>query len=179
MKSRILLAAVAFLGYAILNATPANAADRFYVGNNTAWDTATNWLDGTCRVGGPGAPDTGDNITICGGKAVSMAADGDVFLAGNVTVQTNATLRTDDNLLELGSGDTLSVPGTLEVEASGTVNLIGSASRSISGVLVVDGTFDVQGGTLEFSNTSAAAYTINDTFKLSGATSKLSITGTG
>ncbi len=81
MKARLLIAVVAVLGYAILDATPANGEDRHfnpsgYTGTGD-WDEITNWCDTcdnreNCR---PGVPTEAESVQICNGKTASVRDD--------------------------------------------------------------------------------------------------------
>lgn len=78
MKSRLLVAAVACLGYAILNATPANAEDMYFypTGASADWESDDSWYTSGCNqttyAGDGNYPDSTETVRICAGKTVGV-----------------------------------------------------------------------------------------------------------
>ncbi|UCC28865.1 MAG: hypothetical protein JSU86_11760 [Phycisphaerales bacterium] len=108
MKSRLLVAAVACLGYAILNATPANAADK-YAHSTGDWSGANVWYSDDCEstpTNGVTKPTSADHAYICG---VTVTVEDFDEAAQQVTVKSSGMIEIDpdDNsrTLTLGSGE--------------------------------------------------------------------------
>ena len=127
MKSRILLAAVAFLGYAIIDGPAANA--QVYFDNNDdmgdgLWSTDTNWSATDCHSGADGVPGSGDHAIICADLTVTV--DDTAAEAQKVTVRNgsmidirpangaDATLTLGDGNNQFFGGRKIGVPGRNE-----------------------------------------------------------------
>ncbi len=146
MKSRILLAAVAFLGYAIIDGKAANAATRYYHSNADAWATARAWDDADCAgSGSDGVPAGGDSIVICAGKTVTMTV---AHSAPTLHIEQNSVFITAAKVVTVTGSGGLDIdpaateqdaPGLLRVSASGgEVKLSGGGSHPIDGEIRVE-----------------------------------------
>ena len=127
MKSRLIVAAVAFLGYAILDATPANAVPK-YAHNSGFWSGANIWYAEPCDeepgvdAGEPGA---GEHATICADVVVTVNDQTAVALRvtlvsptdpGTTFTQIDIDPAGADAMLTLGSG-TSNLESTLEADS--------------------------------------------------------------
>jgi hypothetical protein len=135
MKSRLLVAAVAFLGYAILNATPANAATTYtWVGGGngctaTAWSCNNNWNPSTGYPGSASGdsaivPDTVNDPVLDVDLTGTSSAPYEIQ---SLQIQQDAEVYTSAHTMRIAAEDGLWVKSgaVFHVEASGQVTISG------------------------------------------------------
>lgn len=150
MKSRFLIAVVAFLGYAIIDGQAASAADtpRYYIDTaNDDWSDGDNWDSVGCTVSAnPDVPASGDSIIICPNTKVTMVSPG--HSAPTVRVEEDGVLLTSTFILTVSGFGGLDIdravsegadPGILRVSGeAGEVKLNGGGAHPIDGHLKLE-----------------------------------------
>ena len=141
-------------------ALPAGA-DRIWIGGDTNWTTATNWVPS-------GIPANSDDLVICGVASSMPLIRGVGRLAGSLVIQDGATLRIESTT---GGSGALTVTG--DVTNDGTIITEGATGRSAQ--LVSNGTITSSSTGLIRSEGQSASFTgafVNDgTFEVASSRS--------
>ena len=195
MKSRFLIAAVAFLGYAIIDGPAANA--QVYFDNNDdmgdgLWSTDTNWSATDCNSGADGVPGSGDHAIICADLTVTV--DDTAAEAQKVTVRNGSMIdirpaNGADATLTLGDGNnqTSTLVGTIDLNTSpdttqlGTLFFVASENHTFTRTTATTGSIvgHHSNGRLDVPNTSTAIISSDATGGDVRLRGKLQVTGAG
>jgi len=164
---KIALALVLFLTVAVVN-----AADRYLVATGN-WNATSSWSATSGGGSGASVPVAGDNVFIEGDRTLTVTTNA---ACASITFASGAAFT---SILNINSGITLTVSGTITIPRTGTADFnrlaVGAGILSVGNIAFTNG-----GGTNRHEMTiSTGTVTVSGNITATGATGSATITFSG